>query len=114
MFKTFLILGVVSCLVVCIQCESVNACPDELSPGHLRCDDTISTGFNDPIHTRCPPSGFFTSKITCVLVTDLYRGTSKPVINGGVGFAYVEVDIDSDLLTKLSYEIQVYTQLAPP
>ncbi|XP_050512288.1 uncharacterized protein LOC114325730 [Diabrotica virgifera virgifera] len=109
---TIFILGVVSCLVAHTQCEDRIACPSMSNPGNLRNDEIISKNFFESIHVRYPSTGnLFTSKITCILITDLNKGPSQPVITGGVGFEYVEVDITPGLLEKLNYQIQVYTAL---
>ncbi|XP_072393430.1 uncharacterized protein [Diabrotica undecimpunctata] len=114
MYKIVFILGLVCCLVAHIQCEDTTECLDTLHPGYLRYDEIITKDFFEPIHVRYPLSGFFNSKITCIVVTDLNKGSSQPKITQGVGFEYVEIDITPGLLEKLHYEIQIYTQLGPP
>ncbi|XP_050504460.1 uncharacterized protein LOC126883225 isoform X1 [Diabrotica virgifera virgifera] len=111
MSKIVFILGVVSCLVGHIQSEDVVACQNTAKPGYMQNDEKLSMDYNQPIHVRYPTTGFYTSQITCILIKDLYKGTSIPVVTPGIGFNYVHVDIASGLFTKLYYEIKVYTQI---
>uniref|UniRef100_A0A6P7F877 Uncharacterized protein LOC114325734 n=1 Tax=Diabrotica virgifera virgifera TaxID=50390 RepID=A0A6P7F877_DIAVI len=109
MSKTIVVLALVCCIVVHVQCESIIYCPDPANPGYLQFEEQITSSFPTTIPVHFPSSGT-ELEISCLLIDCDDNVTAK--ITAGIGFQVTVDELVFESWEPSTCKIQIYTSHA--